>query len=47
MGLISETAGVFEFLRGVYEALPVAIKLLILGSFGGGVWIAVNQNYWR
>lgn len=47
MGLISETAGVFEFLRGVYDALPVAIKLLICGSFGGMVWITVQQRIWR
>lgn len=47
MGLIAETAGVFSFLRDVYSALPVAVKLLILGSFGGLIYIAVMRSIWR
>ena len=45
MGLIAETAGVFAFLRGVYDALPVAIQLLILASFGGTIYIAVINHF--
>ena len=45
MGLIAETAGVFEFLRGVYDALPIAIQLLITGTFGGLIYIAVLRNF--
>ena len=47
MGLIAETAGVFSFLRDVYNAFPVALKFLILGSFGGIVYIAVLRSFWR
>ena len=47
MGLISETASVFEFLQGVYDAFPVAVMLLILGAFGGIVYIAVLRSLWR
>ena len=47
MGLIAETVGVFSFLRDVYAALPVALKLLILGSFGGVIYIAVLRSFWR
>lgn len=45
MGLIGETAAVFEFLRGVHDALPVAIRLLISGTFGGLIYIAVLKNF--
>lgn len=45
MGLIGETAGVFEFLRGVYDALPFAIQLLVNGTFGGIVYIAILRNF--
>ncbi|MPM19003.1 hypothetical protein SDC9_65421 [bioreactor metagenome] len=44
MGLIVETAGVFDFIKAVYAAFPVAIKLLTLGSFGGVVFIAVLRG---
>lgn len=45
MGLIAETAGVFEFLRGVYEALPVAVRLLVTGAFGGMIYIGVMKIF--
>lgn len=44
MGLIGETAGVFEFLRNLYNFLPVAVKLLIVGAFGGTMFIAVLRS---
>lgn len=44
MGLIGETAGVFDFIRAVYSAFPVAIKLLIIGAFGGVVFICVMRG---
>lgn len=47
MGLIGETVGVFNFLRGLYDFLPVAVKLLIVGSFGGVVFIAVLRGLGR
>lgn len=47
MGLISETAAVFDFLRFVYDSLPVAIKLLVVGAFGTVVFIAVMRSVWR
>lgn len=47
MGLIAETAAVFEFLEDVYACLPVAIKLLIFGAFGGVMYIAVIKSIRR
>ena len=47
MGLIGETVGVFNFLRVLYDFLPVAVKLLIVGSFGGVVFIAVLRGLGR
>ena len=47
MGLISETVGVFEFLRSVYSAFPVAIRLLVVGAFGGVVFICVMRSAGR
>lgn len=44
MGLIGETAGVFSFIQSIYGALPVAIRLLVLGSFGGVVFIAILRS---
>lgn len=44
MGLIGETAGVFSFIRSVYDAFPVAIKLLVMGAFGGVVFIAILRG---
>lgn len=45
MGLIAETVGVFAFLQGVYAALPVAVKILIYGAFGGMIYIAVMRSF--
>lgn len=45
MGLIREVSGVFDFLRGVFDALPVAVQLLVSGAFGGIVYIAVLRNF--
>lgn len=47
MGLIVETAGVFSFLREVYACFPVAVRLLIIGAFGGVVYIAVFRGIGR
>lgn len=44
MGLIGETAGVFAFFRSLYDMLPVAVKLLVVGSFGGMVFVAVLRG---
>lgn len=45
MGLIGETAGVFDFLRSFFDALPVAIRLLVSGAFGGMIYIAIMRNF--
>ena len=45
MGLIGETAAVFDFLRGVYDALPNAIQMLVLAAFGGMIYIAVLNSF--
>lgn len=47
MGLIAETAGVFLFLQGVFYALPLAVRMLILGTFGGIIYITVVRSVWR
>ena len=47
MGLIAETAGVFAFLRDLWQTFPLAIQLLIYGTFGGVVFIAVLRGVWR
>lgn len=47
MGLIFETREVFDFLRSVFELLPVAIRLLVYGAFGGVVFIAVVRGIGR
>ena len=47
MGLIAETAGVFSFLQGVYEAFPVAVKILIYVAFGGIIYVALARSIWR
>lgn len=44
-GLVSQVSGVFEFFRGVYDAFPVAVKLLITSTFGGMVYIAVMRSF--
>ena len=43
MGLISETVGVFEFLRDFFSYLPVAIQLLIYAAFGGVLYISLMK----
>ncbi len=47
MGLIGETASVFDFLSDLFDALPVAIKLLTYGAFGGVVFFAVLKGIRR
>lgn len=47
MGLIQETAGVFSFLRDFFAALPVAVKILTYGAFGGILYIAFLRSIWR
>ncbi len=47
MGLIAETAGVFGFLRDVFTMLPVAVKLLVYGAFGGVVYISIVRGLGR
>ena len=39
MGLVESMNAVFTFLRGVYDCLPNAVKLLIVISFGSVVFI--------
>lgn len=47
MGLINEVTEVFDYLRFVYDALPIAVRLLITGTFGVLVLIAVLRGMWR
>lgn len=47
MGLINEVSGVFDFLRGFYECLPVAVRLLIMASFGGFIFLGVLNSFRR
>lgn len=47
MGLIGETASVFDFLREVFSVLPVAIRLLVYAAFGGMVFIAIAKSIRR
>lgn len=47
MGLITEVAGVFDFIRGVYDCFPTAVKLLVTSAFGGMVYIAVLKSVRR
>ena len=47
MGLIMEVTEVFNYLRFVYDALPVAIKLLITGTFAILTLIALHRSIWR
>lgn len=44
MGLIGETAGVFVFLHQVFDVLPIAVKLLVYGAFGGVAFIALLKG---
>ena len=43
MGLIAETAGVFAFLSGLFYALPIAVQLLIVGTFGTFLLLGLMQ----
>lgn len=43
MGLILETAGVFAFLSGLFNALPIAIQLLVYGVFGTFLLLGLLQ----
>lgn len=45
--LINDIAPVFDFLRGVWDALPAVIKCLTISSFGGVVYISVLKSIWR
>lgn len=44
MGLISEVSAVFDFIRGVYDCFPTAVKLLVTSAFGGMLYIAVLKS---
>ena len=44
MGLIGETAGVFMFLHQCFDILPISVKLLVYGAFGGVVFIGVLKG---
>ena len=43
--LLAEVRGVFEFLRSCYDALPVAVQLLIVVTFGGMLYISVLRSF--
>ncbi len=45
MGLIGETVSVFDFLRDLFGVLPVAVRLLVYGAFGGTVFICVVKGF--
>lgn len=50
MGLIDlvlEVEPVFEFLRNMWTALPVAIQTLVLASFGGLIYLSVLRGIRR
>lgn len=44
MGLMESMNIVFSFLRGVYDCLPNAVRLLIVVSFGAFVFICVLKG---
>lgn len=44
MGLIGKTAGVFAYLHQIFDVLPIAVKLLVYGAFGGVVFIAILKG---
>lgn len=44
MGLIAETAGVFSFLSSCFDALPIAVKILIIGTFGTFLLLGLMQS---
>lgn len=44
MGLIGATAGVFVYLHQIFDILPIAVKLLVYGAFGGVVFISLLKG---
>lgn len=44
MGLIGATSEVFDFFHSVYDLLPVAVRLLIVGVFGSVVFISILRS---
>lgn len=43
MGLILEVNGVFLFLSALYYTLPIAVQLLIMGTFGTFLLLGLFQ----
>lgn len=44
MALIDSISPVFAFLRDFWDALPVALQLLVTSAFSGVVFISVLRN---
>ena len=47
MGLIGEVGGVFDFFQKCFYAFPNAPRILIIGTFGLVVLIAVMNSFRR
>lgn len=47
MGVIGEVAEVFSLIQAVYDAFPIMLKLLIMASFGGMLYIAFLRMFKR
>lgn len=47
MGVIGEVAEVFDFINSVYDAFPTMIKILVMASFGGILYIAFLKSIKR
>ena len=47
MGVMTDVSMVFYFISNVFDCFPVVIKLLIYGSFGGVVFLAVVRSLGR
>lgn len=47
MGVILEVQSVFDFLRSVYDAFPLMVRMLIMASFGGMLYIAFLRMFKR
>lgn len=45
--LVNECSTVFLFLRGIWDALPIAVQILVYSSFGGLIFISVLRTIWR
>lgn len=45
--LVNECAAVYDFLRGVWSVLPVAVQILVYATFGGIIFISVLRSIWR